>query len=62
MIAASRVFVLLLVALAALVGGIAHMALDPRSDVPLIGASGGISGLVSFYGFTFPRAHSSPAW
>jgi len=47
---------LLLVALAALVGGIAHMALDPRSDVPLIGASGGISGLVSFYGFTFPRA------
>ena len=47
---------LLLVALAALVGGIAHVAFDPRSDVPVIGASGGISGLVAFYGFKFPRA------
>jgi membrane associated rhomboid family serine protease len=47
---------LTLVTLAALVGGIAHVAFDPRSDVPVIGASGGISGLVAFYGFKFPRA------
>ena len=47
---------LLLVTLAALVGTIAHVAFDPRSDVPVIGASGGISGLVAFYGFTFPQA------
>lgn len=47
---------LLLVALAALVGDIAHIALDRRSEVPLIGASGGISGLVAFYGLQYPRA------
>jgi membrane associated rhomboid family serine protease len=47
---------LLLVALAAFVGAVAHVAFDPRSDVPVIGASGGISGLVAFYGFAFPRA------
>jgi membrane associated rhomboid family serine protease len=47
---------LLLVALAAFVGAVAHVAFDPRSDVPVIGASGGISGLVEFYGATFPRA------
>lgn len=45
-----------LVALAALVGGIAHVAFDRRSDVPVIGASGGISGLVAFYSLKFPRA------
>jgi membrane associated rhomboid family serine protease len=47
---------LVLVALAAVVGAVAHVAFDPRSDVPVIGASGGISGLVAFYGITFPRA------
>ena len=47
---------LLLVVLAALVGDIAHVALDRRSEVPLIGASGGISGLVAFYGLQYPRA------
>jgi membrane associated rhomboid family serine protease len=47
---------LALVALAAVVGAIAHVAFDPRSNVPVIGASGGISGLVAFYGITFPRA------
>lgn len=45
-----------LVGLAAVLGAIAHVAFDPRSTVPVIGASGGISGLVAFYGCTFPRA------
>ncbi|HEY6102091.1 MAG TPA: rhomboid family intramembrane serine protease [bacterium] len=45
-----------LVGLAAVLGAIAHVAFDPRSTVPVIGASGGISGLVAFYGLTFPRA------
>jgi membrane associated rhomboid family serine protease len=47
---------LVLVALAAVVGDIAHVAFDHRSEVPLIGASGGISGLVAFYGLQYPRA------
>lgn len=47
---------LLLVGFATLLGAIAHIALDPRSQIPVIGASGGISGLVVFYGLEFPRA------
>ncbi len=47
---------LVLIGLAALIGAIAHVALDPRSEVPVIGASGGISGLLVFYGLRFPRA------
>src|SRR5262249_18154442 len=31
-------------------------ALDPQRDVPSLGASGGISGLVAFYALRFPRA------
>lgn len=41
---------------AGLAGGIAHVALDPRGDVPVIGASGAVSGLLAFYAFAFPRA------
>lgn len=41
---------------AALAGNVLHAALDPRSLEPLIGASGGIAGLVAFYGLAFPRA------
>jgi membrane associated rhomboid family serine protease len=47
---------LILVAVAALAGDAAHMLLDPRSSVPLVGASGGISGVVAFYCLRFPRA------
>jgi membrane associated rhomboid family serine protease len=47
---------LALVLLAAGVGDVAHIVLDPRSDVPLIGASGGISGIIAFYALQFPRA------
>lgn len=41
---------------AAMVGNTVHAALDPHSEVPLIGASGGIAGLLTYYGLTFPRA------
>ncbi len=47
---------LLLVFLAAIVGDFLHVAADPRGDVPCIGASGGISGLIAFYAFKFPHA------
>lgn len=47
---------LLLLAAAALVGDFCHLATDPDSTVPSIGASGGISGVIAFYAFAFPRA------
>jgi membrane associated rhomboid family serine protease/Zn-finger nucleic acid-binding protein len=47
---------LLLVLLAALTGNLLHVAADPRGDIPCIGASGGISGLIAFYAFKFPHA------
>lgn len=64
-------FVILLLA-ATLVGGLVHVIGDPRVDVPVIGASGGISGVITFYALQFPRARlgfflrvvwlSMPAW
>ncbi|GMV39398.1 MAG: hypothetical protein AMXMBFR64_11140 [Myxococcales bacterium] len=47
---------LALFVVAGLAGGLAHVALDPRSDVPVVGASGAISGLLAFYAVAFPRA------
>jgi len=47
---------LLLIALAAFVGDLAHIALDPRSQTPCIGASGGIAGVITFYALNFPRS------
>jgi membrane associated rhomboid family serine protease/Zn-finger nucleic acid-binding protein len=47
---------LLLVLLAAVVGDFLHIAADPRGELPCIGASGGISGLIAFYAFKFPHA------
>ena len=44
-----------LLALATLAGGIAHVLGDPRSTVPCIGASGGISGVMAYYAFAFPK-------
>jgi membrane associated rhomboid family serine protease len=46
---------LALIALAALIGDLAHIALDPRSQTPCIGASGGIAGVITFYALNFPR-------
>lgn len=41
---------------AAVTGGIAHILLDPSSTIPCIGSSGGISGIIVFYAFKFPKA------
>jgi membrane associated rhomboid family serine protease/Zn-finger nucleic acid-binding protein len=46
---------LALIALAAFIGDLAHIALDPRSQTPSIGASGGIAGVITFYALNFPR-------
>jgi len=47
---------LLLLLMATFAGDLAHLATDARSDLPLIGASGGISGVIVFYALKFPRA------
>jgi membrane associated rhomboid family serine protease/Zn-finger nucleic acid-binding protein len=54
-------FVLLLV-LATLAGDILHIAFEPRSDIPCIGASGGISGIVAFYALAFPHSRLQIAY
>jgi membrane associated rhomboid family serine protease/Zn-finger nucleic acid-binding protein len=46
---------LLLIAMAAIIGDVAHIALDPRAQTPCIGASGGIAGVITFYALNFPR-------
>ena len=51
-------FVLLLLA-ATVTGHVFHLLGDPRSDIPCIGASGGISGLIAFYALKFPHARLS---
>jgi membrane associated rhomboid family serine protease len=50
-----RRFALLLL-LSTLAGNALHVMADPRSEVPCIGASGGISGVLVFYALEFPRA------
>lgn len=46
---------LALLSVATLAGGAAHILGDPRSSVPCIGASGGISGVIAYYALAFPR-------
>lgn len=46
---------LLLVA-ATLAGNLVHWLAMPSSTVPCVGASGGISGVIAFYGLKFPQA------
>lgn len=41
--------------LAGLAGDVCHIAFDARSDVPLIGASGAISGVLAYYAMRFPH-------
>jgi len=48
-------FVLLLLG-ATLGGALLHIALDPHSHIPCVGASGGISGVIAFYALAFPHA------
>ena len=45
-----------LVAIAALVGTLCHLMGNPKSVIPCIGASGGISGIITYYALRFPRA------
>ena len=63
---------LVLLAGATLLGGLAHTLLDPRGSLPLVGASGGISGLIVCYAlclpdarlgiFVYPRYSIRPIW
>jgi len=46
---------LAVIALAAIIGDLAHIAFDPHSQIPCIGASGGIAGVITFYALNFPR-------
>lgn len=47
---------LLLVAIATIVGDIAHILGEPRSTIPCVGASGGLSGILAYYCLRFPKA------
>ncbi len=47
---------LFLIGAATLGGALLHMVPDPQSTVPVIGASGGISGILAYYALTFPRS------
>lgn len=47
---------LFLLAGSTLTGVLVHGWLDPRGELPLVGASGGISGVLAFYALKFPRA------
>jgi membrane associated rhomboid family serine protease len=51
-----RLKYVLLVLLATLAGGAAHVAAAPGSELPCVGASGGISGVIVFYALKFPEA------
>src|SRR6266568_1507966 len=46
---------LALIAFAAFIGDLAHIAADPHSQIPCVGASGGIAGVITFYALSFPR-------
>lgn len=53
---------LLLVAIATFAGHIAHILGDPRTTVPCVGASGGISGIMAYYCLRFPKASVGFLW
>ena len=47
---------LLLLLVATVAGSLLHVAFDPSSMTPVIGASDGISGVIAFYALRFPHA------
>jgi membrane associated rhomboid family serine protease len=49
-------YYLFLIALSALAGDLAHILADPNATSPVIGASGGISGILTYYCLIYPRA------
>ena len=54
-------FMLLLVG-SHVAGAALHAAADPASHIPLVGASGGITGVLGYYALTFPRARLGMFW
>src|SRR6266480_6830630 len=46
---------LALIAFAALIGDLAHIAADPSSQIPCVGASGVIAGVITFSALNFPE-------
>jgi membrane associated rhomboid family serine protease len=50
---------LALLVFATAISALAHAGLEPRSEVPLVGASGGISAIVVYYGLALPRVKLS---
>lgn len=53
---------LMLIALAAFVGDLVHIASNPASTIPCIGASGGIAGVITFYALAFPKTKIAFLW
>jgi membrane associated rhomboid family serine protease/Zn-finger nucleic acid-binding protein len=53
---------LVLVFLGAILGCMLHGSVDPRRDIPVVGASAGISAVLFYYAFRFPRARIGWAW
>jgi membrane associated rhomboid family serine protease len=53
---------LLLLAAATLAGNLLHAALDPHGTIPLVGASGGICGVIAYYALAFPHAQLGFLW
>ena len=51
-----------LIAIAAFVGDLVHIASAPNSTIPCIGASGGIAGVITFYALAFPQAKIGFLW
>jgi len=52
----------LLLLFAVIGASLAHVCLEPRSDVPCVGASGGISAIIVFYAMAFPHARLGFLW
>jgi membrane associated rhomboid family serine protease len=57
-----RLRYLTLIAAAAFIGDVVHIASDPNSTIPCIGASGGIAGVITFYALSFPQAKLGFLW
>ena len=53
---------LLLIVCAAFFGDILHIISNPASQIPCIGASGGISGILAFYALRFPKNKVGYLW
>ncbi len=57
-----RMKFLLMLVLGHVAGAMLHMLCDPRPDLPLVGASAGISSVIAYYGVMFPNARIGIMW